>query len=365
MSHEFWAGKRVFVTGHTGFKGSWLCLWLQQLGADVTGYALKPPTDPSLFVLAGVKHGMSSIIGDIRDLNFLQESLQAAKPEIVIHMAAQAIVNYSYSHPVETFATNVMGTVHLLEAVRNTPGIKVVLNVSSDKCYENKEWIWSYRENESMGGYDPYSSSKGCSELVSFAYRNSFFNPSDYSSHGLALASARAGNVIGGGDWSADRLIPDIMRAISDKKPVKIRHPQSIRPWQYVLEPLSGYLLLAERLYKEGPRFAESWNFGPRENDAKPVQWVVECLLKLWGDGASWTWDDRQGHIENHEAAYLKLDTAKARTYLQWSPCWSLSQALEKVVKWQREYLKGVDIRELCITQILEYQDDKARTIND
>lgn len=360
MRRRFWAEKRVFVTGHTGFKGSWLCLWLQQLGADVTGYALEPPTDPSLFDMAGVARGMSSISGDVRDLGMLQAALQVAKPEIVIHMAAQALVKYSYDHPVETYATNVMGLVHLLEAVRNNPGVKAVVNVSSDKCYENKEWVWPYRENEPMGGYDPYSNSKGCSELITSAYRNSFFNPEKYEKHGVALASARAGNVIGGGDWAADRLLPDIMRAIANKESVKIRNPHAIRPWQHVLEPLSGYLLLAEKLYNDGPKFAEAWNFGPRENDARPVQWIVDYLVGLWGDGAGWV---RDGQHAQHEAACLKLDTAKAGTHLQWSPCWTVAQALEKTVQWQRAYLDGADARELCIRQILDYQKDKAQVL--
>ena len=273
---DFWRGRRVFLTGHTGFKGGWLALWLQRLGADVTGYALDPPTTPSLFAVARVGAGMRSIINDIRDAETLAQAMREAQPEIVIHMAAQPLVRYSYQAPVETYATNVMGTVHLLEAVRQTDSVRAVVNVTSDKCYENREWVWGYRENEPMGGYDPYSNSKGCAELVTAAYRNSYFNPAQYSQHGVALASARAGNVIGGGDWAEDRLIPDILRAIAAGEAVNIRSPHAIRPWQHVLEPLSGYLLLAQRLIEDGPAHAEGWNFGPSEEDARPVQWIVE-----------------------------------------------------------------------------------------
>jgi len=352
MNAEFWRGKKVFITGHTGFKGSWLSLWLQQLGAEVTGYALQPPTDPSLFEVANVAQGMTSIIGDIRDAESLAKAMRDAVPDIVIHMAAQPLVRYSYVNPVETYSTNVMGTVHLLEAVRQTPSVRAVVNVTSDKCYDNKEWVWGYRENEAMGGFDPYSNSKGCAELVTSAYRNSFFNPEKYADHRVALASGRAGNVIGGGDWADDRLIPDILRAISDKRPVVIRSPHAIRPWQHVLEPLSGYLLLAEKLYTQGVAYAEGWNFGPADEDAKPVQWIVEQLTQQWGEGASWQLD---GGEHPHEAHYLKLDCSKAKMRLDWQPRWHLGHTLEMIVVWQQTWLAKQDMRSFTLKQIEQY----------
>lgn len=352
VDKSFWAGKRVFVTGHTGFKGGWLCLWLQQLGADVTGYALAPPTNPSLFDVARVAEGMRSVIGDVRDSATLSKTMREAAPDVVIHMAAQPLVRRSYVDPVETYSTNVMGTVHLLEAVRQASSVRAVVNVTSDKCYENKEWVWGYREGEPMGGFDPYSNSKGCAELVTSAYRSSFFNPGKYSEHHVALASARAGNVIGGGDWAEDRLIPDIMRAISEGRPVVIRNPHAIRPWQHVLEPLSGYLLLAQKLYVDGVAYAEGWNFGPHDDDAKPVQWIVERLTRKWGDGASWKLD-RADHP--HEAHYLKLDCSKARMRLDWQPHWHLEQALEMIIGWQRAWLNNEDMRVTTLKQIGQY----------
>jgi CDP-glucose 4,6-dehydratase len=352
VNPSFWQGKKVFITGHTGFKGSWLSLWLQQLGAQVTGYALSPPTQPSLFEVAHVAQGMESIIGDIRDGETLAKAMRVAKPDIVIHMAAQPLVRRSYVDPVETYSTNVMGTVQLLEAVRQTPSVRAVVNVTSDKCYENKEWVWGYRENEPMGGFDPYSNSKGCAELVTSAYRNSFFNPVKYSEHQVALATARAGNVIGGGDWAEDRLIPDILKAISEKRPVIIRNPHAIRPWQHVLEPLSGYLLLAQKLYEEGIGYAEGWNFGPKDEDAQPVQWIVEHLTQQWGDGASWQLD--QGD-HPHEAHYLKLDCSKAKMRLDWQPRWDLADTLEMIVTWQRAYLAQDDMRLTTLNQISKF----------
>lgn len=350
---SFWQGKRVLITGHTGFKGSWLSLWLQSMGAQVTGYALVVPTQPSLFEVANVAQGMTSIVGDVRDLTHLQTVFVEHQPEIVIHMAAQALVRHSYIAPVETYSTNVMGTVHLLEAVRNTPSVKAVVNVTSDKCYENREWAWGYRENEAMGGYDPYSNSKGCSELVTSAYRNSYFHPDKYCQHGVSIASGRAGNVIGGGDWAADRLIPDIMRAITQGRPVSIRNPHSIRPWQHVLEPLSGYLLLAQKLYEHGSGFAEGWNFGPNDDDAKPVQWILDKLTKTWGEGASWQLD---GGEHPHEAHYLKLDCSKAKLRLQWQPRWALADAIENICIWHKAYLANADMREMCMHQIKQYE---------
>ncbi|MFA6920243.1 MAG: CDP-glucose 4,6-dehydratase [Gallionella sp.] len=352
-TNTFFHGKKVLITGHTGFKGSWLSLWLQSMGAEVTGFALAPPTQPSLFEVADVGRGMTSIVGDIRDLEHLRAVFAEYKPEIVIHMAAQALVRYSYAEPVETYSTNVMGTVNILEAVRATPGVKAVVNVTSDKCYENREWAWGYRENEAMGGFDPYSNSKGCAELVTAAYRNSFFNASTINHQpSTALASARAGNVIGGGDWADDRLIPDIMRAIAESRPVSIRNPHAIRPWQHVLEPLSGYLLLAQKLYQEGTTYAEGWNFGPNDEDAKPVQWIVERLTKSWGEGASWVLD---GGEHPHEAHYLKLDCSKARARLDWHPRWHLDETLDKIVEWNRACRDGENMRELTLRQISAY----------
>lgn len=353
MSPEFWRGRRVFVTGHTGFKGSWLSLWLGKLGAEVTGYALAAPTQPNLFEVAQVNDIVRSIIGDIRDKTTLKNALVQAKPEIVIHMAAQPLVRYSYREPLETYETNVMGTANLLEAVRYTSTVRAVINVTSDKCYENREWPWSYRENESMGGYDPYSSSKGCAELITAAYRQSYFNPSEYTKHGVAIASARAGNVIGGGDWAVDRLIPDIIRAIDAGQPVSIRSPHAIRPWQHVLEALGGYLSLAENLYARGPRYSEAWNFGPQDDDAKPVQWIVEQITREWGDGASWQLETEASH---HEAHYLKLDSSKARALLQWSPRWRLSETLSSIVAWHKALVRRADMKGFTIDQISTYE---------
>jgi CDP-glucose 4,6-dehydratase len=353
MNPTFWRRKRVFITGHTGFKGSWLSLWLQSLGAEVTGYALPPPTNPSLFEVAEVAGGMTSIIGDVRDGDAFARALKEARPEVVIHMAAQPLVRYSYANPVETYATNVMGTVHLLEAVRATDSVRAVVVVTSDKCYENREWVWGYRENEAMGGYDPYSSSKGCAELVTSAYRSSYFNPAEYAKHRVALASARAGNVIGGGDWAGDRLIPDIIRAIEKGTPVQIRSPNAIRPWQHVLEPLSGYLTLAERLYGDGAKFAEAWNFGPDDADARRVEWIVQELCTEWGEGASWRIDAQAGP---HEAHHLKLDCAKARTALRWTPAWTLAEAISRIVAWHKAAKGRADMRATTVTQIVDYQ---------
>jgi CDP-glucose 4,6-dehydratase len=353
MNPSFWSDKKVFVTGHTGFKGSWLSLWLQQLGAEVTGYALQPPTNPSLFEVAQVAQRMTSIIGDIRDGTMLTDAMQQATPDIVIHMAAQPLVRRSYVDPIETYSTNVMGTVHLLEAVRQTPTVRAVVNVTSDKCYENKEWVWGYRENEHMGGFDPYSSSKGCAELVTAAYRNSFFNADKYSQHQVALATARAGNVIGGGDWAEDRLIPDILRSIQAGKPVNIRNPHATRPWQHVLEPLSGYLSLTEKLYAQGTAFAEAFNFGPDEEDAKPVQWIVEQLTHQWCGKASWKLDQAE---HPHEANYLKLDCSKVQSRLNWRPRWDLEMALKSIVNWNKAYIAEDDIRAATQSQISSFQ---------
>ncbi|HEY0818010.1 MAG TPA: CDP-glucose 4,6-dehydratase [Rhizobacter sp.] len=356
MDAQFWRGKRVFLTGHTGFKGSWLSLWLQSAGAQVCGYALAPDTEPALFHIARVADGMTSITGDVRDLAAVQRAMNEFKPEIVIHMAAQALVRRSYQDPVETYATNVMGTVHVLEAARHAGGsVRCIVNVTSDKCYENREWVWGYREGEPMGGHDPYSNSKGCSELVTAAYRDSFMRQA-----GIALASGRAGNVIGGGDWAVDRLVPDILRSFERKEPVRIRNPHAIRPWQHVLEPLSGYLLLAERLWQDGPAHAEGWNFGPNDDDARPVQWIVERMVSSWGQGASWQVDAGE---HPHEAHYLKLDISKARQQLGWRPRWRLDTTLDHIAAWHRAWLNRDDMHAFCLRQIEQYTQSAPKEL--
>ncbi|MGV1099886.1 CDP-glucose 4,6-dehydratase [Thiovibrio sp. JS02] len=344
---DFWKGKRVFLTGHTGFKGSWLALWLGQLGADVVGYSLPPENALNLFEAAAVADGMVSVIGDIRDLGRLENTLRQYKPDIAIHMAAQALVRPSYRDPVGTFSTNVMGTVSFLEAIRKTATARVVINITSDKCYENREMIWGYRETDPMGGYDPYSCSKGCAELVTSAYRDSFF-----AKAGIALASVRAGNVIGGGDWAQDRLLPDIMKSFVVGEPVRIRNPQAIRPWQHVVEALGGYLLLAEKMWENGAAFSQGWNFGPNEESARPVGWIVEHLCRKWGGGARWITDNGE---HPHEAGYLKLDCSKVKTYLGWAPKLSLPQALDWVVEWYLAHHEGQDMKRVTEEQILRY----------
>lgn len=345
-SPDFWQGKRVLLTGHTGFKGSWLSLWLAELGAEVHGLSLAPPTDPSLFDVARVASATaSSTIGDIRDFDMVRRTLASAQPDVVLHMAAQPLVRQSYKDPVETYATNVMGSVHVLEAVRQVGTVRALVNVTTDKCYENREWVWGYREDEPMGGFDPYSSSKGCAELATAAFRRSFPG-------GAAIATARAGNVIGGGDWATDRLVPDILRALERREPVIIRHPHAIRPWQHVLEPLSGYLLLAERLWDGGEAYAEAWNFGPVDADARPVRWIVERMIERWGDNASWR-HDSAGHV--HEASYLKLDISKAAARLGWHPRWSLAKTLDQIVAWHKAWLDGADMQAVCLEQIRSF----------
>lgn len=345
-------GKKVLLTGHTGFKGSWLSILLNQLGAKVYGYALEPNTKPNLYELARVNELLSSTIGDIRDYNLLFKTFQNVQPDIVIHMAAQALVRESYKNPRETYEINVMGTVNVLEACRLTKSVKAVLNVTTDKCYENKEWYWGYRENEPLGGHDPYSNSKGCSELVTASYKNSFFNPEFYEKHGISIASARAGNVIGGGDWSNDRLIPDFIKAILKGESVTIRNPFATRPWQHVLEPLTGYLTLCEKLYNNGSEFSQPWNFGPEENDSKNVEWIITEICKLWGDEASFKIDKSP---QPHEANYLKLDCSKSKALLQWYPKWTVKKTLESIVEWTKDFQNKKDMREVCIKQINEY----------
>jgi len=351
---SFWKGKRVFITGHTGFKGSWLTLWLHSMGAVLKGFSLNPPTEPSLYESASVDNFIDSTIGDIRNYDSLYAAIDEFRPEIVFHMAAQPLVRLSYDEPIETYSTNVMGTVHLLEAVKRVGGVKAVVNITSDKCYENREWVWGYREHEAMGGYDPYSNSKGCAELVASAYRNSFFNEKEYAKHGVALASVRAGNVIGGGDWAKDRLIPDILRSFENQQTVIIRNPHAIRPWQHVLEPLSGYIVVAQRLYQDGPEFAEGWNFGPREDDAMPVQFIVETMVTLWGEGAAWHLD---GSEHPHEAHYLKLDCSKARMQLGWQPRWNLVETLGRIVNWHKAWINREDMLALTRNEISEYMN--------
>jgi CDP-glucose 4,6-dehydratase len=355
VSPAFWKGKRVFLTGHTGFKGGWLALWLQQLGAELTGYALAPPTEPSLFRLARVAAGMRSVQGDVRDRERLEAALGARRPEIVIHMAAQPLVLPSYVDPVTTYATNVLGTVHLLEAVRRCDSVRVLVNVTSDKCYHNLDHEHGFRETDPMGGVDPYSSSKGCAELVTAAYRHSFFGrgASAPARRRVAVASARAGNVVGGGDWSPYRLVPDMMRALLERRPIVVRRASAVRPWQHVLQPLSGYLKLAERLWEEGEAYAEAWNFGPEPQDAWPVRRVVEHLVRLWGENAGWV-DDKRVHPA--EAGLLRLDCAKARARLGWRPALPLDTALAWIVEWFKAYRAGEDLRALTQAQIRRYE---------
>ncbi len=349
---SFYQHKKVFVTGHTGFKGSWLCLLLNKLGATVYGYALTPPSNPSLYEAAKIDTLVDSTIGDIRNYDLLLATLQRIQPDIVIHMAAQPLVRESYKNPRETYEINVMGTVNLLDAIRQIPSIKAIVNVTTDKCYENREWHWGYRENEPMGGYDPYSNSKGCSELVTSSFRNSFFNPKTYTEHGVALASARAGNVIGGGDWADDRLIPDFIRAISAGNEVKIRSPYAIRPWEHVLEPLTGYLTLAQALYTQGAPFAQAWNFGPDDSDARNVEWITKTICELWADNARYSVDTNP---QPHEANYLKLDCSKAKAELGWYPKWNIHKTLESIVEWNKDFLNGVDARVITEKQIDDY----------
>jgi CDP-glucose 4,6-dehydratase len=351
---SFWLDKRVFLTGHTGFKGGWLSLWLSSMGAKVTGYALAPNTEPNFYHVAGVQNVVEkSLIGDIRNLDVLRAAMNAAQPEIVIHMAAQPLVRYSYANPVETYATNVMGTVHVLDCIRSLPSVRATVVVTTDKCYENKEWVWGYRENEPMGGYDPYSNSKGCAELVTSAFRQSYFSDNTYTKHRHALASARAGNVIGGGDWSEDRLIPDALKAFEASQPLLIRNPLATRPWQHVLEPLSGYLVLAQALYQEGAKFASAWNFGPKDEDARTVKEVVDLLIKKSPVGARWTQDESE---QPHEAHALKLDCSKADQLLGWRPRWSLEAAVENIAEWQKAFLAKENMQQVSLKQINAYQ---------
>lgn len=346
---NFWKGKKVFITGHTGFKGSWLSLWLQSLDALVAGFALPPPTEPNFFQLAAVAANMKAISGDIRDFESLKTTLKAFKPDIVFHLAAQPLVRYSYLNPLETYQTNVMGTVHLLEAVRQITDVRAVVNITSDKCYDNKEWHWGYRESDPLGGHDPYSNSKASAELVTRAYWNSFFRDRH-----VGLASARAGNVIGGGDWANDRLIPDIIRAALNKTSVVLRNPNALRPWQHVLEPLHAYLFLAEKLYHEPEKYAEAWNFGPHENDVKPVKWITEYINCALNNDQQWLQDVNRNP---HEATNLKLDCSKAKSRLGWQPRWNITQALQETIEWYNAYQAAFNLHDFSLNQIFKFQN--------
>ena len=353
ISQDFWQGKRVFLTGHTGFKGSWLSLWLTSLGATVKGYALSPPTMPSLFNEAKIDSIIDSQIGDIRHQDTLYNSMTTFNPDVLIHMAAQPLVRYSYNAPIETYEVNVIGTAKVLEVARSCINLKAIVNVTTDKCYENDGRSQGYKENDPMGGYDPYSSSKGCAELVASAYRRSFLQD-----QGIGVASVRAGNVIGGGDWAEDRLIPDILRSFEKGRPVIIRNPKATRPWQHVLEPLSGYLILAQKLYENQNKYTEGWNFGPNKQDVKPVDWILDKMISKWPN-SSWELDSNSNP---HEADFLKLDISKAESKLGWRPTWSLGQTLDKIIDWHQSWLNKEDTSVICIKEIAQFtQDINAR----
>ena len=354
VDHNFWSGKRVLITGPTGFKGGWLALWLNSMGAKVTGFSLEPDTKPSLFRIANIENILiKSYQEDIRDIDSIRFALNNETPEIVFHLAAQSLVRESYSNPVDTYSTNVMGTVNILDSLRTAKSVKASVIVSSDKCYENKEWLWGYRENDPIGGYDPYSSSKGCVELISAAFRQSFFNDDKYPEHGHSMATARAGNVIGGGDWAKDRLIPDAIKAFESKTDLILRNPNSIRPWQHVLEPLSGYLILAQQLYKSGSSFSGAWNFGPPVEDSRPVNEVINILEKYWKGNVNWREEKQSSNF--HEANLLMLDCSKAYQKLSWKPRWGIETAIKKTAEWYTTYKKGDDMQKFTLKQIAEY----------
>lgn len=348
---EMYNGKRVLVTGHTGFKGSWLSIWLKSLGAEVIGYSLEPHTEPSMFKVCNLESQMTSIIGDVRNYPVLHRVIEEYKPDMIFHLAAQALVRHSYKNPIETYETNIMGTVNLLEAAKNSKSVKSVIVVTTDKCYENKEWVYGYRETDPMGGYDPYSSSKGCAELIVSSYRNSFYNE-----RGIALSSVRAGNVIGGGDWSEDRLIPDFVRSSLKEEPVIIRNPSATRPWQYVLEPLSGYLLLGALMIGDRENYSGAWNFGPRDADVLGVEEILNLCTKIWGRGVVNI--ERNNNL--HEASLLKLDISKARTILNWDPVYNIKKAVEETIFWYKEFDKyqGKNMYDYTLMQIQEYEKE-------
>ena len=352
--NNIYNGKRVLVTGHTGFKGGWLSLWLKELGAEVIGYSLDPPTKPSFFEAVDLKNKLIHIIGDIRDENHLLSVFEKHQPEFIFHLAAQSLVRFSYKEPRLTYETNVMGTVNVLEAIRKSKSVRAAVIITSDKCYENKEWIYGYRENDSVGGYDPYSSSKGCAELVVSAYRNSFFNPKDSGKvHNIALSSVRAGNVIGGGDWGGDRLISDCVKTLSQNKIINIRNPQATRPWQYVLEPLSGYLLLGSKMYKDGVKYSSAWNFGPNDNDIITVEEIVKSVIKNWGNGEYKVDTSRQPH----EAGLLKLETSKAHIFLGWKPVYEIYETIKRTINWYKYFYNGIEKEKLYKITVKEIWD--------
>ncbi|MND79987.1 CDP-glucose 4,6-dehydratase [compost metagenome] len=353
LNRAFWAGKRVLLTGHTGFKGSWLALWLQELGAEVSGFALDPGTDPSLFELARVGTGLKDVRGDLRDLGALLELVAEVQPEIVLHLAAQPLVREGYRDPLGTYSSNVIGTLNLLEAIRQIGGVRACVLVTTDKVYANQEWAWPYRESEALGGHDPYSSSKACCELLAQSYAASFFAPGRYNEHGLALATARAGNVLGGGDFAPERLIPDVLKAWSANAPVTLRYPQAVRPWQHALEPLAGYLQLAARLFEEGPAFSGAWNFGPGEADMCSVGEVVSLLAKRWPQAAGL----RVEASDLHEAGLLRLDSSRARQLLGWRTRWSLKECLQHTLDWHVAWKSGDDMRAVTLDQLNLYAE--------
>ncbi len=351
---EIYSGKTVLLTGHTGFKGSWLSTWLRELGAAVVGYALAPYTDKDNFVKAGLTGKIADIRGDVRDFAHLQDVFKKYSPEIVFHLAAQPLVRESYAHPKETYDVNVGGSVNVLENCRLFPSVKVIVNVTSDKCYENKEWIWGYRENDSLGGQDPYSSSKACSELITSAYRRSFFAPQRFADHGKALSSVRAGNVIGGGDWQQDRIIPDCIRALEGGQKIVLRSPEAVRPWQFVLEPLGGYLLLAAKMLADPVKYSGAWNFGPESSSVIPVRDLAELVGRYWGGGS---WEKWSGEGGGHEARLLALDISKARHNLGWKPLLTVAEAVEQTVQWYQSYCRDTDMYDFCKDQIFNYMN--------
>lgn len=352
MDSGFWEDRKVLITGHTGFKGSWLCLWLEKLGANVVGYALDPPTTPNLFELAEITQRVESLHGDVRDSNRLSTVVRDYAPQVIFHLAAQSVVRDAYSDPIETYSTNVLGAACLFQAARRASGRLTIVNVTTDKCYKNREWLWGYRENDELGGHDPYSSSKACAELVTQSFRDSFFPLSELDRHGTAVATARAGNVIGGGDWTHDQLIPDIVRAFDAGEPVLIRRPDAIRPWQHVMDCLSGYVLLAEKLTSNPREFSGGWNFGPALGDTRPVAWIADYLAGAWGNDAAWRLD-RSAHP--HESGTLRLDSSKAAQILGWRPRLTLPRALDWTAEWYKEHGAGANARELCLQQIEQY----------
>ncbi|WP_238883210.1 CDP-glucose 4,6-dehydratase [Clostridium sp. YIM B02551] len=352
LFNNFYKNKTILITGHTGFKGSWLSIWLHELGAKVIGYGLDPTTKMDNFVVSAVHNKIIDIRGDIRCEDKLQEVFNEYQPEIVFHLAAQPLVKASYDNPKETYEINVMGTLNVLECIKNTKSVKVGVMVTTDKCYENKEQIWAYRENDPMGGYDPYSSSKGCAELLINSYRNSFMNPKNHNEHGKAIASVRAGNVIGGGDWSKDRIIPDCVRALINEKNIEIRSPKAVRPWQHVLEPLSGYLLLALKMYNDGVNYSSGWNFGPNPDSIVEVSQIADLIIKQWGNG---NWVDVSDNNAPHEATLLSLDCTKAKFYLGWNPKFHIKDAIELTISWYKNCINDYDSYAICVNQINKY----------